>query len=137
PVRRLRPHLAGGEPDRAGARSMSAVQYYFYQPDVFTLPWATGREDQARLRRWLTVCLLVVTVGGVVVPWLEVPEPTREEQEALPPRLARIVMERPQPVIPPPPKPEPKQEVEPEPKPKKPEPEVAKEVAPEPRPAVA
>lgn len=110
--------------------------YFFYQPDAFTLPWATRREDRQRLRRWLGVCLLVVTVGGVVVPLIDLPEPTREEQEALPPRLARIVMERPQPVIPPPPKPEPKEreEVEPEPRP---EPEVAREVEPEPRPAVA
>src|SRR5690606_8806731 len=120
---------------RGGARSMTAA-YFFYQPDAFTLPWATRREDRQRLRRWLGVCLLVVTVGGVVVRLIDLPEPTRAEQEALPPRLARIVMERPQPVIPPPPKPEPKEreEVEPEPRP---EPEVAREVEPEPRPAVA
>lgn len=109
---------------------------YFYHPSAFTLPWATGREDQQRLRRWLAVCLLLVTVGGVVVPWLDLPEPTRAQQEALPPRLARIVMDRPQPVIPPPLKPEPKEQIEPEPKPE-PLPEAAREVKPEPRPAVA
>jgi outer membrane biosynthesis protein TonB len=115
---------------------MTGAAYYFYHPSAFTLPWDTGREDRQRLRRWLTVCLLVVGVGGIAVPWLDVPEPTREEQDALPPRLARIVMERPQPVIPPPPKPEPKEEVETEPIPE-PKPEVAKGVKPEPQPAVA
>jgi periplasmic protein TonB len=108
---------------------------YVYHQSAFTLPWDLARDDQRRFKRWLTVCLVVVSVSGVVVPWIDLPEPTREELESLPPRLARIVMERPKPVIPPPPKPEVReQEVKPE---EKPEPKPVKEVQPEPQPTVA
>lgn len=113
---------------------MSAA--YVYHPSAFALPWDLSREDRRQLRRWLTMCLLLVGGLGVVMPLLTLPEVTREEQEALPPQLARILLEKPQPVIPPPPpKPEVKEEPEPEPEQKMPEP--VKQVEPEPQPTVA
>lgn len=115
---------------------MSAA--YVHHPNAFMLPWALGREDSRAFKRWLTICLLVIGVVGVVMPFLTLPEVSREAQEALPPQLARIVMEKPKPVPPPPP---PKQEeIKEEPKPepeKQPEPEVVKEVKPEPQKTVA
>ncbi len=115
---------------------MSAA--HVYHPNAFALPWALGREDSRELKRWLTICLMAVAGVGLVLPFLTLPEVSREEQEALPPQLARIIMEKPRPVIPPPP---PKQEEvkeEPKPEPEKPpEPEPVKEVKPEPRPTVA
>lgn len=98
-----------------------------YHPNAFALPWALGRDDRRQFRKWLSVCLLVVGAAGMVLPFLTLPEISREEQEALPPQLARIVMEKPRPVVPPPP---PKQEVE---KPPEPEPEVPPEPKPEPK----
>lgn len=115
---------------------MSAA--YVYHPNAFSLPWTLGRDDTRRFRRWLTVCLAVIVLLGVAMPFLTLPEVSREEQEQLPPQLARIVMEKPKPVPPPPP---PKEEVKEEPKPepeKVPEPEpVKKEVQPEPQKTVA
>lgn len=115
---------------------MSAA--YVYHPNAFSLPWALGQDDVRRFRRWLTVCLAVIALAGIAIPLVTLPEVSREEQEALPPQLARIVLEKPKPVPPPPP---PKQEEvkeEPKPEPEKPpEPEVVKEVKPEPQKTVA
>lgn len=105
---------------------------HVYHPNVFALPWATGRDDRRRFERLLAGCLLVVGVMGTVIPFLGVPEPSREAQESLPPQLARLVLERSQPVIPPPPEPPVKEQREkapqpvPEPEPQaRPEPTVA------------
>jgi len=86
-----------------------------YMPE-FSLPWDVNRADVRNLRKWLTIILLVISVFGVVIPWLPVPEADRAELEELPPQLARIMQAKPEPVIPPPP----------------PRPEVAEEVASEP-----
>jgi periplasmic protein TonB len=108
-----------------------------YAPQ-FDLPWDINREDARKFNRWLMICVLSIAVGGIVIPWLPVPETDRETLEELPPQLARIVLEKPKPVIPPPPpKPEVKEEkpvVEEKPEVK---PEVKKEVTPKPEPTVA
>lgn len=106
-----------------------------YMPE-FTLPWDLNRSDNRNFRKWLIVALAVVLGLGVIMPWLPVPEVDRSELEELPPQLARIMLDKPEPVIPqPPPRPEVvEEEVKPEPEPeKKPEPEKA----PEPQPTVA
>lgn len=108
-----------------------------YVPD-FSLPWDIGREDIRKFRRWLVIMLCAVGIGGALIPWLPVPETDRQELEELPPQLARILLEKKEPVIPPPPppKPEVKEEVKPEPVPEvKPEPIV--ETTPKPEPTVA
>jgi len=110
---------------------------YVYHANAFSLPWALGQDDTRRFRRWLTVCLAAIALLGVAMPFLTLPEVSREEQEQLPPQLARIVMEKPKPVPPPPPKEEVKEEPKPEPE-KEPEPEpVKREVEPEPQKTVA
>ena len=106
-------------------------------PMEFSLPWNTSADEQT-FRRWLRVTLLVVFVVGTVTPWLPVPEIERDKLEELPPQLARIMVEKPEPVVPPPPPP-PKVEEKPKEQPKeKPKPEEKpKEVAPKPEPTVA
>jgi outer membrane biosynthesis protein TonB len=58
------------------------------------LPWALSEEEQRRfrkiLRRVATVCLLL----ALIIPFLPVPQIEREQAERLPPRLAKLVLER-------------------------------------------
>jgi outer membrane biosynthesis protein TonB len=103
------------------------------------LPW--NQESGERKRLLVTTILLVplfVLVAGYI-SWVELPEIEREEREALPPQLARLVVEQ-EPPPPPPPEPE---EPEPEPEPEPEQPEVAEpepapvEPEPEPEPEIA
>ena len=96
------------------------------------LPWESTDRDDRRYRKILRNLLCAVIAFGILVPWLPVEELTREKQEALPPHLARVVLEKKElPPPPPPPKPvekkiekpiEKKPEPKPEPKPKEPPP---------------
>lgn len=104
------------KPLRKKARTPMAVVH------DFELPWSTARGDVSALRNWLGVCLTLVLVTGLAIPFIVLPEPEREELEELPPQLARIMLEKPKPKIPPPPPPKeveqekPKEEIKPEPK---------------------
>ncbi|MCZ6655714.1 MAG: AgmX/PglI C-terminal domain-containing protein [Gammaproteobacteria bacterium] len=99
----------------------------------FPLPWDVGREDRKKLQAWLMWVLLGVFIVGVPMPWLPLPEIEREELERLPPQLARILLEKVEPVIPPPPPPP---EVKEEAKPKAEEKPV-EEITVKPEPTVA
>ena len=82
----------------------------------FALPWEKAGDAQS-FKKWLSSSLSLVLVVGLVMPWLVLPEVEREELEELPPQLARIVLEKPKPKVPPPP-PQKKEEPKPEEKPK-------------------
>ncbi|MCZ6712297.1 MAG: AgmX/PglI C-terminal domain-containing protein [Gammaproteobacteria bacterium] len=71
----------------------------------FPLPWDINREDRKKLKAWLMWVLLAMFIVGGPMPWLPVPEVERKDLETLPPQLARILQEKPKPVIPPPPPP--------------------------------
>ncbi|MDJ0879372.1 MAG: AgmX/PglI C-terminal domain-containing protein [Halieaceae bacterium] len=100
------------------------------------LPWESTEQDDARYRKILRNLLIALLAFGIVMPFLPVEELSREKQEALPPHLARVVLEKKVlPPPPPPPKPvekkveqkpekpvEKKPEPKPEPKPKEPPP---------------
>lgn len=95
------------------------------------LPWSDEPGEKRRLRLVAAFLLPLFLLVAGYVTWVELPEQAREEREALPPQLAKLILEKKEP-----PKPVVKPEVkkpEPEAKPKepKPEPEVAK---PEPKP---
>lgn len=90
------------------------------------LPW---NQEAGERKRLLAVSCLVVPlflVAAAYITWIELPEQDREEQEALPPQLARLIVEQKEP----PPSPELK---EPEPEPEKPEPEEQQVAEPEPQ----
>ena len=97
------------------------------------LPWSADPAEGRRLRIVTTVVLAIALLGGILVPLIPVPEVQREQLEALPPRLAKLVIEKRQP---PPPKPKPEvARAEPEPKPRpEPKPEPRPEPKPKPRP---
>ncbi len=86
----------------------------------FELPWEVDPEESRRLRRYVGAALALVLVLGIVVPLLRLPEPKVTVENAIPERLARIMVEE-KPKPPPPPKPveeRPKAEPKPTDKPK-------------------
>jgi outer membrane biosynthesis protein TonB len=104
----------------------------------YGLPWSIGEDELRRLRKLVSTCLLAILMFGLIIPWLPLPVVEREELEELPPQLARIVLDKPEPIVVAPPVPlvpevEPK--TEPEQKTVEPEPKV--EPKPEPVPSVA
>jgi TonB family protein len=75
------------------------------------LPWEISPDDQRRFRRILRTVLIVAAVFALVMPWLPVRVPDRAQPAELPPRLAKLMVERAaQPTPPPVPKAAPVQE---------------------------
>jgi protein TonB len=79
----------------------------------FELPWTTPPEERERLRRIVGICLAVVLALSVIVPMLPAPERNLDVPPPIPPRLAKLVLERATP-LPPPPPPVETRELEPE-----------------------
>lgn len=94
------------------------------------LAWNQEPGERRRLLVIASVLLPLFLVMAVYVTWVTLPEQAREEREALPPQLAKLILEKkepPKPVVK-------KEEKKPEPEPKKPEPEVAEKPKPKPEP---
>jgi protein TonB len=112
------------------------VAVLIYSPDL-VLPWAIASDNDQRFKRILRNLLIGFLLFAMIIPFLPVEEITREKQEALPPQLARVIMEKKElakPIpVPPKPKPvkkekpkekekekeKPKEKVKPKPEPKK------------------
>jgi len=93
---------------------------YYYSAD---LPWTIPEEERERFRRIFKRTLLVFLFFGLVLPFLPLPTVEREIMEEVPPRLAKLILERQE--IKPPAPPVKTPEAEPaqaKPLPKKPEP---------------
>jgi TonB family protein len=94
---------------------MQLTEYY----RSYDLPWEIDRQDQRRLRRLLSGALLLLLLLGVILPLVHLPKATEPAAEAVPERLARLMVEekpKPPPVVEPP-KPETKPVPVPVPKP--------------------
>lgn len=63
----------------------------YYSAD---LPWTITEEEQERYRRILKRVFLVILFFGLVLPFLPLPTIEREVMEELPPRLAKLILER-------------------------------------------
>lgn len=85
---------------------MSKSTFYFGQ----SLPWDRSAEDEKRFRKIVSGFLVFFLFFVLVVPNIPVPEKKREQVETLPPRLAKLVMEKKKPKPPPPKKEEKKEE---------------------------
>ncbi len=88
---------------------MALTEYY----RNYELPWEADPEERERLRRYLLIGLIVYLVMGLGLPLIHLPKSGAKPEEAVPPRLARLMSEeRPKP---PPPKPveQPRQEPKP------------------------
>ena len=71
------------------------------------LPWETSLVEDRRFRKILRLSLLVFAIAAIAVPLLPLEELTREAEEAVPPQLARVILEKrelPPPAPPPPPR---------------------------------
>jgi TonB family protein len=80
---------------------VTAAAAYLYRS--FELPWTTPREDRDRFRRIVGICLAVVLALSVIVPMMPAPERSLDVLPPIPPRLAKLVLERATPLPPPPP----------------------------------
>src|SRR5580658_7736307 len=80
----------------------------------FELAWESDPEEQGRLRKLISGGLLLLLLLGLILPFIHLPK-TTEATEAVPERLARLmVQEKPKPPPPPPVElPKPKPEVKP------------------------
>lgn len=106
-------------------------------PSVPSLPWDRAAEEEKLFRVVLILIALLFFGLLFTLPKIPVPDKERAQVEEIPPRLAKLIMEKQEPPPPPPPEPEP-EEPEPEPEPEdpepEPEPEEPKPEEPEPKP---
>jgi len=75
---------------------MSLAPYY----RTYSLAWEDDPDERQRLRKILRIGLIVFVVTGILIPLLPSPK-VSEMQQAIPPRLARVMLEQ-QPKPPPP-----------------------------------
>ena len=96
------------------------------------LPWNQEAGERKRLFAVATLVVPLFLVAAAYITWVELPEQDRKEREALPPQLAKLIVEKQEPPPPPElkaPEPEPEPELEPE----KPEPKEQPVAEPEPQ----
>ncbi len=67
---------------------------------LYELAWDGDPESSRRFRRILRALLIIVAILGVLIPLLPTPAPTAVETE-IPPQLARIMIEKLKPPLPP------------------------------------
>jgi TonB family protein len=78
------------------------------------LPWAIAPDDERRLKRVARVVLIGAALVCIVTPWLPVTKVDRSQPQELPPRLAKLILEKEMPPLPPPPAVRPKVATEPQ-----------------------
>lgn len=67
-------------------------------------PWTLSDQDERRFIAIARIILIVFTLCSLVVPFVTVPEVERSKAEILPPRLAKLLIEKKKTPPPPPPK---------------------------------
>jgi len=95
---------------------MATLSAYYRSYD---LPWSASQEEKQRLRRLFAICFGITLLLCIVVPLLPLPEREIEQTQEVPPRFAKLVLER-KTTPPPPPPPPPK--IDPLPRPSEPAP---------------
>jgi periplasmic protein TonB len=70
----------------------------------YELPWEGDPESSRRFRRLVVIGLVLFVLGGLIIPFLKLPVPKETAAQAVPDRLARLMVEeKPKPPPPPPP----------------------------------
>ncbi len=70
---------------------------------TYQLPWAAAQDQDDRFNKLLKQIIIAALVFCFVVPWLPVFEPDPTEVEEVPPRFAKLLLEKAPPPPPPPP----------------------------------
>ena len=83
----------------------------------YDLPWEGDPESSRRFRRMMTIGLVIFLLAGIVIPFLNLPAPKESVEQAVPDRLARLMVEEKPKPPPPPPPPKPIEPPKPEAKP--------------------
>ena len=97
------------------------------------LPWAKVADEDKRYQKILGAVLAFFLLSSLTVSFIvPVPKIDREKLEEIPPRLAKLILERKKLPPPPPPKSTPKIEKKPEPKQEKPKPKPKPKAKPKP-----
>jgi len=99
---------------------------------LYELPWETAREEDQRFGNITRKVIIAVTVLSVIFTFMPLPDIDRDQVERVPPRFAKLILDKPKPLPPPP-------VVIEQPKPEQLTPEVAKVVEaqkPKPEPVV-
>ena len=65
------------------------------------LPWTLSEQDEARFRRILKRILITFLILSLAMPFLPVPKTDRKKIADVPPRLAKLVLEQRQQIVPP------------------------------------
>jgi protein TonB len=71
---------------------MSAVAASNYHS--YDLPWTVSASERKRFRRIIRLVGLFFLIFAIILPYLPVPKEERETVEAVPPRLAKLILER-------------------------------------------
>jgi TonB family protein len=71
---------------------------YYHSPE---LPWTISEDEELRYRKILKRALILFLLLALVMPFLPIPQISRERAEELPPRLAKLLLERQAPPPPP------------------------------------
>jgi len=61
---------------------------------VVSMPWVGGREDDRRLRKFLTQALAAALLFGAIFPLIDIPLPEASELIEVPERLVELIRER-------------------------------------------
>ncbi len=72
----------------------------------YELSWTANESDERRFRQFVAIFLIFFLTFSISVSYISVPKQERSQAEKLPPRLAKMILERKKVVPPPPPKPE-------------------------------
>jgi periplasmic protein TonB len=87
----------------------------FYR--TYDLPWEGDPDSARNFRRLLVIGLVLFVLGGIIIPFLNLPAPKETAAQAVPDRLARLMVEEKAKPPPPPPPPKPIEPPKPETKP--------------------
>lgn len=87
----------------------------FYR--TYDLPWEGDPDSARNFRRLLVIGLVLFVLGGIIIPFLNLPAPKETAAQAVPDRLARLMVEEKPKPPPPPPPPKPIEPPKPETKP--------------------
>jgi periplasmic protein TonB len=87
----------------------------FYR--TYDLPWEGDPDSARNFRRLLIIGLVLFVLGGIIIPFLNLPAPKETAAQAVPDRLARLMVEEKAKPPPPPPPPKPIEPPKPETKP--------------------